>query len=87
MTRCEPFIDEELMPYFEEEPQKDFAFARFERSSKNIVNVLSGFLSKSESVFSEAMDSMEDVIGARPAVPAPRRVSGFQDSVDFPRIR
>jgi hypothetical protein len=62
MTRREPFIDEELMPYFEEEPPKDFDITPFERSKKNVVNVLSGFLSKSESVFCEAMDGMDEII-------------------------
>jgi hypothetical protein len=62
MTRREPFIDEELMPYFEYEPPTDFDFTPFERSKKNIVNVLSSFLSKSESVFCEAMDNLEEII-------------------------
>ncbi|MEK7996063.1 MAG: hypothetical protein AAB403_19865, partial [Planctomycetota bacterium] len=62
MTRPEPLIDEELMPYFDGEQPKDFDFTPFERSKKNIVNVLSDFLSKSESVFCEAMDAMDETI-------------------------
>jgi hypothetical protein len=62
MTSREPMVDEELMPYFEEEPRRDFDFTPFERSKKNMVNVLSGFLSKSESVFCEAMDGMDEII-------------------------
>ena len=57
-----PFMDEELMPYFEQETPEEFDFTPFERSKKNVVNVLSGFLSKSESVFCEAMDGMDEVI-------------------------
>lgn len=58
----ESLIDEKLMPYFEDKPPKEFDFAPFERSRKNVVNVLSAFLSKSESVFSEAMDGMDAFI-------------------------
>jgi hypothetical protein len=60
----EPFVDEELMPYYEEKPPKEFDFAPFERSRKNVVNVLSAFLSKSESVFCEALDSMDEFIAS-----------------------
>jgi hypothetical protein len=58
----EPLIDEELMPYFVEKPPKEFDFTPFERRRKNVVNVLSAFLSKSESVFCEALDGMEELI-------------------------
>lgn len=58
----EPFVDESLMPYFEEKPLKELDFAPFERSRKNVVNVLSAFLSKSESVFCKALDSMDEFI-------------------------
>jgi hypothetical protein len=60
--RPEPLIDEELMPYVVEEPPKEFDFTPFERSRKNVVNVLSAFLSKSESVFCEALDGMDKLI-------------------------
>lgn len=62
VTREEPFIDEDLMPYFEAEPPKDFDFMPFERSRKDMVNVLSSYLSKSESVFCEALDNLDDAI-------------------------
>jgi hypothetical protein len=58
----EAWVDEELMPYFEENPPQQFDFAPFERSGKNVVNVLSAFLSKSESVFCEASDRMDEFI-------------------------
>jgi hypothetical protein len=58
----EPLVDEEFMPYFEEKPPKEFNFTPFERSRKNVVNVLSALLSKSESVFCEALDGMEELI-------------------------
>ena len=58
----EPLIDDELMPYFEEKPPKEFDFVPFERSRKNAVNVLSAFLSKSESVFCEALDGIDQFI-------------------------
>jgi len=62
VTRRDPFLDEELLPYFEQEPPKGFDFTPFERSKKNVVNVLSGYLSKSESVFCEATDTMDEII-------------------------
>lgn len=40
MTRREPFMDEGLMPYSEQVPPKEFDFTPFERSRKNVVNVL-----------------------------------------------
>ncbi len=66
IMRYEPFEGIERMP------PKDFDFTLFERPGKNIVNVLPNFLSKSESVFCDALDSMEDVIerGTRSSSPA-----------------
>jgi hypothetical protein len=58
----EPFIDGESMPYYEHEQPKEFDFTPFERRRKNVVNVLSAFLSKSESVFCEAVDGMDELI-------------------------
>lgn len=60
--RPEPQVDEELMPYAAEESPREFDFTPFERSRKNVVNVLSAFLSKSESVFCEALDGMDELI-------------------------
>ena len=57
-----PFDDEEIMPYFQQEPPKDFDFTPFERSKKNMVSVLSGFLSKGESVFCDAVDILDELI-------------------------
>ena len=62
LARHEPFIDEDLMPYFEYRPPKEFDFTPFERRKKSLVNVLSGFLSKSESVFCEAVDAMDEIV-------------------------
>lgn len=42
--------------------EKDFDFTPFERSKKNMVSVLSGFLSKGESVFCDAVDILDEVI-------------------------
>jgi hypothetical protein len=56
------FIDTELMPYFEPPAPEEFDLAPFERGQKNAVNVLSAFLSKSESVFCEARDRMDKFI-------------------------
>ncbi len=58
----EPLIGEELRPHVEERPLKEFDFAPFERSRKNVINVLSAFLSKSESVFCEAIDVMDEFV-------------------------
>ena len=58
-----PPVDDELSPYPErQETPKDFDFTSFERGNKNMVNVLSGFLSKSQSVFSETVDGIESTI-------------------------
>jgi hypothetical protein len=62
VRRLDPAIDEELTPYFEEEPPWEFDFRPFERSRKSIVNVISGFLSKSGSVFSEAVGRADEII-------------------------
>jgi len=70
---CKPLVDEGI----EAEPPKNFDLTLFERPSKNIVNVLSGFLSKSESVFCDALDSMGDIIerGTRSSSPAWHQIS------------
>jgi hypothetical protein len=62
ISHGEPLVDEELMPYFEEKPPKEFDFTPFARRRKNVVNVLSAFLSKSESVFCEALDGIDEFI-------------------------
>lgn len=50
------------MPYSEEEARNDFDSTPFERGTKNMVSVLPDFLSKSESVFCEAVDAMDETI-------------------------
>jgi hypothetical protein len=57
----EPLEDDEVTPYFTKDPPTDFDFTPFERSKKNMVNVLAGFLSKSESVFCDAVDMLDEV--------------------------
>lgn len=61
-VHLEPSIDEEHMAYFEERQPKEFDLKPFKRSRKNVVDVLSPFLSKSESVFCEAVDGMDEFI-------------------------
>jgi hypothetical protein len=75
VRHLEPAMDDELTPYFEEEPPWEFDLRPFERSRKSIVNVLSGFLSKSGSVFCEAVGRADEIIerGVQPP-----RLAAFQ---------
>jgi hypothetical protein len=58
----EPPEDEGMTPYVTQDLPKDFDFTPFERRKKNMVNVLAGFLSKSESVFCDAVDILDEII-------------------------
>lgn len=63
------FLASEFLPYKPPEPPKRFDFAPFERRKKNVVNVVSPYLSKSQAVFGEAMDILDRAIASRDASP------------------
>ena len=58
----EALIPDDMLPFIRREAPKDFDFEPFERSKKNMVNVLSPTLSKSESVFADAADKMDEIV-------------------------
>jgi hypothetical protein len=63
--------DHDIEPYFRPYEPKPLNVAPFQRDRKNMVNVLSPTLSKSEAVFAAANDALDDMIesGRAPATP------------------